>query len=101
MHEVEERHDTEFSSVCTDVAGFTALATLQMVPFHCSTSGSTSVSPGPLMPAATQNEGPAQDTPLSSLLPAPVGFGLGTTDHVDPFHCSISVFSLGLPLGPG
>ena len=101
MHDVAERHDTAFSSVCTDVAGFTGLAKLQTLPFHCSASGLTSVSPGPVMPTATQNEGPAHDTPSSSLLPAPAGFGLGTIDHVEPFHCSISVFSLGLPPGPG
>jgi hypothetical protein len=100
MHQVAERHDTAVKFVCIDEAGLTALITLHSLPFHCSTRGSTSVPPAPLMPTATQNVGPAQDTPFSSLLPAPTAFGLGTMDHDDPFHCSIRVL-LPLPPPPG
>jgi hypothetical protein len=63
VHHIEVTHDTWFSSVAGDPAGFGAVAMLQDIPFHCSTRGLTKVEPGPLTPTATQNEGPAHDTP--------------------------------------
>src|SRR5580693_4253685 len=40
-----------------------------------------------------QNVVLGQDTPVKSFPLKPVRFGLGTTVHVDPFHCSASVAS--------
>ena len=40
-----------------------------------------------------QNVVLGQDTPLKTFPLKPVRLGLGTTVHVDPFHCSISVLS--------
>src|ERR1700722_16113831 len=40
-----------------------------------------------------QNVVLGQDTPLRSLPVKPAALGVGTTVHVDPFHCSASVLS--------
>src|ERR1700685_2581103 len=40
-----------------------------------------------------QNVVLGQDTPLKTFPLKPVSLGLGTTVHVDPFHCSTSVLS--------
>ena len=40
-----------------------------------------------------QNVVLGQDTPLKTFPLKPVSLGLGTTVHVDPFHCSASVLS--------
>src|SRR5580698_10348763 len=38
-----------------------------------------------------------QDTPLKTFPMKAVSFGLGTTVHVDPFHCSTNVLSPASP----
>jgi hypothetical protein len=62
----------------------------QLEPFHASIS----VAPTPptvLRPTAKQLVALAHDTPVSTALLAPTGFGLATIDPADPFHCSINV----------
>src|SRR5580658_7844573 len=44
-----------------------------------------------------QNVVLGQDTPVKSFPLKPVRLGLGTTVHVDPFHCSTSVASSPSP----
>src|SRR5258706_5102357 len=71
-------------------AGFGLVATDQLVPFHCSTRvfGAAAV---PEPPTAKQLVALGQETPLSSLISAPMGFGLVSTDQVVPFQRSTSV----------
>jgi hypothetical protein len=42
-------------------------------------------------PTAVQADGPLHDTPFRSLVSVGEVLGLGTIDHTDPFHDSISV----------
>ena len=61
----------------------------QLLPSHDSASGLE-----PLMlaePAAMHDVALAQDTANRTLPVDPVGLGLGTSDHADPFHDSTRV----------
>jgi hypothetical protein len=49
-----------------------------------------------LYPTAVHADGPLQDTPLRKLGASGMVLGLGTIDHTDPFHDSISVCSCPL-----
>jgi hypothetical protein len=42
-------------------------------------------------PTAVQFDGPLHDTPFKKLCSVGEVLGLGTIDHTDPFHDSISV----------
>jgi hypothetical protein len=92
-------HDAPFRSLAwaTEALG---LGTIDHTdPFHDSISVSQTSRgqppPCPLptvwKPTALQVAGPIHDTPFKTLLSGGEVLGLGTIDHTDPFHDSISV----------
>ena len=84
---VLERHVTPLNCADCVPAGSALAATIDHAdPFHCSTSV-VGVDPS-VLPTATQNEGPAQETPWSTA--GPSGSGPLTGAHDDPFPCSRS-----------
>jgi hypothetical protein len=71
----------------------------QVVPFQCSASGLIVPKPsGAEWPTAVQEWAEGHDTAASCAAPAPVGFGVGWIDHVEPFQRSASV-SMSPPVG--
>jgi hypothetical protein len=86
------RQDTELRDTPeVRPAGIAGVVALQVLPFHISASA-----PAPVEPTAMQKDGPAHDTPLSSLLALGGSVTPVTTLHVLPFHCSMR----GLPPAP-
>jgi hypothetical protein len=80
----EETHETPFRALSLVDEVFGDATIVHVVPFHCSMSDWFA---DPLLaePTAVQLVDDMQVTPLNSLSSAP-WFGLGTADHVDPFH---------------
>src|ERR1700689_3764155 len=66
---------------------------VQTEPSQCSTSACGFDA----SPTAVHADEDVHDTPFSALDPSGLAFGLGTTDHEMPSHCSTRGFE-GLPL---
>ena len=81
-----EVHDTPCKSLDRSDAVFGLDTINHAAPFHCSTSVWSAV-PLEAVPTATQKSDAVQEMPVSTLLRPTPWFGLGTTDHVAPFHC--------------
>jgi hypothetical protein len=83
-------HDTPLKELRVAPIGSALATTDQLEPFHSSTNVVTT----PLtsrLPTAKQLVAVPHDTPYKSALLAPIGFGLATTDQLEPSHCSINV----------
>jgi hypothetical protein len=85
----EDAHETPFKMFTTFVEVLGDATIVQVAPFHCSTSVCLT-DPLSVDPTARQLIDETQVMPFSeSILP---WVGLGSTDHVDPFHPSARVF---------
>jgi hypothetical protein len=83
-------HDTALKELRVAPIGLALVTIDQLEPFHSSTNVVTT----PLtsrLPTAKQLVALPHDTPYRLTPLTPIGFGLATTDQLEPFHCSINV----------
>jgi hypothetical protein len=71
-------------------------AIIQALPFHTSIRVEYE-GPSPEPPTASQKSDEAQETPFKKLNGL-AGFGLETSDQLAPFHSTMRVFSLEVPV---
>jgi hypothetical protein len=84
-------HDTPFRKLVWAKAAL-GLGTMDHTePFHDSIKVRSGSPPGLELPTAKQADGLVHDTPSKTSLSVGDVLGLGTMDHTDPFHDSISV----------
>jgi hypothetical protein len=82
-------HDTPLRTVKVPPAGRGLPTTRQDQPFQDSMSPHVVEVLSLNDPTAMQDEALLQETALRTLETAPFGFGLGITDHAEPFHSSV------------
>src|SRR5215469_5722464 len=99
MHLLDAGHATPLSTLSVNPGLVGAFSIFQVLPFHCSTSGTSLLSEGEADPTATQASAVQQVTLLNWLLTEPFGFGVVWMCQLDPFQRSASGTVPPDPLG--